>query len=66
MRFLICFAVLTAVACRDSDPHIEAQRTVEYPSGDVRAGTFGAGYDHGGKADHYEGPASKAPPWTKD
>jgi hypothetical protein len=47
------------------DPHIKAERRIEYPGGGVYTPIGGAGYQHGAKTERYEGPVSQAPPWAK-
>lgn len=65
MRIALLFALIALVGCGKRDPIIRAERTVSYPKGGVILGPVGAGYDHGGKSDRYEGPESKAPRWIK-
>ena len=47
-----------------ADPEIHARRVIYGPSGGASLGPVGGGYNHGGKGDVYDGPASKAPPWA--
>ena len=62
----VCGCDGKAVPTKPDDPHIKAERRVEYPGGRVDTPVGGGGYNHGAKGQQYEGPYSKAPGWAKE
>ena len=51
-----CGCDTKATPTKPDDPHIEAERKIDYPGGRADTPVGGGGYTHGGKDQRYEGP----------